>query len=131
MHILISIALKAPIFMKGLFKKINADKIIRLATYVSMAFLIFHLLYAIILFSYLPPLLPLFSQMPWGEERLGIKIEIFLPFIIGLSFFFLNLLLALRLYEKMPLVSRILSITSMLINILAVIFVIRTIELII
>ena len=117
--------------MKGLFKKINADKIIRLATYISVAFLILHLLYIIIAFSYLPPFLPLFNQMPWGEERLGIKIEIFLPFIIGLSFFFLNLLLALRLYEKMPLVSRILSITSMLINILAIIFVIRTIELIV
>ena len=120
--------------MKGLFKKINADKIIRLATYVSVVFLIFHLLYVVIAFSYLPPLLPLFNQMPWNEiekERLGVKVEIFLPFIIGLSFFFLNLLLALRLYEKMPLVSRILSITSMLINILAIIFVIRTIELIV
>jgi hypothetical protein len=117
--------------MKGLFKKINADKIIRLGTYASLAFLVFHLLYICITFSFLPPFLPLFNQMPWGGDRLGVKIEIFLPFIIGLSFFCLNLVLALRLYEKMPLASRILSITSLIINILFMIFIIRTIQLII
>ena len=117
--------------MKGLFKKINADKIIRLGTYISVVFLILHLLCIIIVFPFLPPFLPLFNQMPWGGERLGIKIEIFLPFIIGLSFFFLNLILAIRLYEKMPLVSRILSITSLLINILFIIFIVRSIQLIV
>jgi hypothetical protein len=117
--------------MKGLFKKINADKIIRLDTYFSFAFLFLHLIYIVILYSFLPPFLPLFNQMPWGEERLGTKIEIFLPFLISISFFSLNLFLALRLYEKMPLISRILSITSLLICILIFIFIVRTIQLII
>src|SRR5437870_9181378 len=117
--------------MKKIFKKINADKIIRLGTYISLAFLTFHLLYVAIAFSFLPPFLPLFNQMPWGGERLGVKIAIFIPFVIGLSFFLLNLVLALRLYEKMPLVSRILSITGVIINILFMIFIIRSIQLII
>ena len=117
--------------MKELFKKINADKIIRLGTYISLAFLAIHLIAVGIAYTFLPPYLPLFNQMPWGEGMLGIKIEIFIPFTIGLSFFILNLVLALRLYEKMPLVSRILSITSLIINILFMIFIIRTIQLII
>lgn len=69
--------------------------------------------------------------MPWGEERLGIKIEIFLPFLITLLFFSLNFFISLRLYEKMPLVSRIVNITSVLLCVLSFIFVIRTIQLII
>lgn len=117
--------------MREIFKKINADKIIRLGTYISVSFLILNLLCGAVAFSFLPPLLPIFNQMPWGADRLGIKIEIFLPFIIGFSFFILNLVLAIRLYKKMPLVSRILSITSLLINILALIFVVRVIQLII
>lgn len=117
--------------MKGLFKKINADKIIRLGTYTSLAFLAIHLLSVGIAFTFLPPYLPLFNQMPWGGDILVVKIEIFIPFAIGLSFFILNLILALQLYEKMPLVSRILSITSLIINILFMIFIIRTIQLVI
>ncbi len=117
--------------MKGLFKKINADKIIRLATFFSFGFQIFHLVYLVITYPYLPPFLPLFNQMPWGEERLGTKIEIFLPFLITISFFSLNLFLTLRIHEKMPLLARILSIIGLLIAILSFIFIIRTIQLVI
>lgn len=117
--------------MKGLFKRINTDKIIRLGTYISLVFLAIHFISVVIVYTLLPPYLPLFNQMPWGGDMLGVKIEIFIPFTIGLSFFILNLVLALRLYEKMPLVARILSITSLIINILFMIFIIRTIQLVI
>lgn len=117
--------------MKGLFKKINADRIIKLSAYFSFGFLFFHIIYISFLYTFLPPFLPLFNQMPWGEERLGVKIEVFLPFLITVSFFSLNLFLSLKLYEKMPLISRILSITSLLICALSFIFIVRTIQLII
>lgn len=117
--------------MKGLFKKINADRIIKLGTYFSLGFLFLHIIYISVLYSYLPPFLPLFNQMPWGEERLGVKNEIFLPFLTTVSFFSLNLFLSMRLYEKMPLLARILSITSLLICVLSLVFVVRTIQLII
>ncbi len=117
--------------MKGLFKSLNADRIIKLSTYFSFGFLLLHLSYTSFLYNFLPPFLPLFNHMPWGEERLGIKIEIFLPFFITLSFFLLNFFLTLRFYEKMPLASRILSITNLIVCVLSFIFIVRTIQLII
>lgn len=117
--------------MKGFFKKINADRIIKLSTYFSFFFLLLHLIYVSIFYYFLPPFFPLFNQMPWGEERLGVRNEIFLPFLIALSFFLFNLLLSLRLYEKLPLISRILSITNLLVCIISLIFIVRTVQLIV
>lgn len=114
--------------MKGLFKKINADKIIRLATYISFGFIFIHLIIIGVFYIFLPPVLPLFNQMPWGIERLGIKIEIFLPLFITLLFVILNISLALRIREKMPLLARILSITGLLLCILSFIYILRTIQ---
>jgi hypothetical protein len=117
--------------MKEFFKKVKADKIIRIGAYSSFWFIIVHLIYIAVYYLRLPPVLPLYNQMPWGEERLGSKIEVFLPLLITASFFLLNLFLSLKIYEKMPLLSRILSITGLLISILSFIFIIQTVQLII
>lgn len=117
--------------MKGLFKKLNADRIIKLSNYFSIGILLIHLVYIIFLYNFLPPFLPLFNQMPWGEEQLGTRTEIFLPLLITVSFFLLNFFLSNWFYEKMPLVSRILSITALLACVLSSIFIVRTIRLII
>lgn len=117
--------------MKGLIKRVKADRIIKLSIYFSLGFLLLQLIYASFFYNFLPPILPLFNQMPWGEEQIGVKIEIFLPFLITLSFFSLNFFLSLWFYEKMPLLSRILSFTSLLACILSFIFIVRTIQLII
>lgn len=117
--------------MKLHFKKLKADKIIRFGTYFSGGIIIFHLLVVLVVFKSLPPLLPLFNQMPWGGDRLGFKIEIFLPLLLSIIFFSLNIYLALRIYEKMPLLSRILTITALLVCILSLIFIIMTIRLVI
>ncbi len=117
--------------MKEFIKKLNADKIIKLAAHFSFGFTLLHLSIIVVSYSHLPLFLPLFNQMPWGGERLGIKIAIFIPFLITNIFIFLNLFLALRIYEKMPLLSRILNITNVLISFLAFVFIVRTILLII
>ncbi len=117
--------------MKKLFKKINADKIMRLGTYLSIGLILLHLIYITFYYFYLPPFLPLYNQMQWGRDRLGNKIEIFLPLLITISFFALNLFLSLQIYEKMPLLSRILNITGLLICILTFIFIIQTVQLVI
>ena len=117
--------------MKLLINRIKTDKIIKLGTYFSSAIILSHLAYVAFVYSSLPPYLPLFNQMPWGEDRLGIKFEIFLPIIITFAFFSLNLYLSLRIYEKMPLLSRILSITGLLVCILSFIFILRVIRMVI
>jgi hypothetical protein len=117
--------------MKGLFKKIKADRIIKLSIYFSFGLLLLHAIYISLFYNFLPPFIPIFNQMPWGEERLGVRIEIFLPFLVTLSFFSLNFFLTIRFYEKIPLVSRILSFTTLLACVLSFVFIIRTIRLII
>jgi hypothetical protein len=117
-------------YMKKLIKYVISDKIVKWAILFSIGLLIFQLLYVVIVYRFLPPFIPLFNQMAWGSDRLGTKIEVFLPFLIASSFFFVNFFLATYFYEKMPLVSRMISITCLLIAILSFIFILRTTQLI-
>jgi len=116
--------------MKEFFKYAKSDKIIKWSMITSFILILTQLIYIAFFYFRLPPFLPLFNQLPWGEERLGAKIEIFLPTVIVLSFLLFNFFLLNQLYEKMPLVSRILGITSLLISALSLIFVSQTLYLI-
>lgn len=116
--------------MKDIIKHIRTDKIIKWALYAAFFLLVLELITLAFSYHALPPYLPLFNQLTWGEERLGAKIEIFLPVLISLSFFVLNFVILARLYEKMPLLSRILAITTLLLIVLSAIFIIRTVYLV-
>lgn len=117
--------------MKELIKHIKTDKIVKWGVILSLSLLILQTIYILVVYSFLPPYLPIFNQMSWGESRLGSKIEIFLPILITVAFVIINMFLITRLYTRMPLASRILSITTLLITILSCIFVTRTLLLII
>lgn len=116
--------------MKKLFKQVSGDKIVKWAVLSSAGLLLLQLIYLLIIFLSLPPYIPLFNQMTWGQERLGTRIEIILPFLITVAFFIINFFLATHFYDKMPLVSRIIGITSLLVTILTLLFVLRTTQLI-
>jgi hypothetical protein len=116
--------------MKKIFKYVKSDKIIRLSMSISLALLLVETIYVGLFFMQLPQYLPLFNQMPWGEERLGSRLEIFLPIVVTLLFLIFNFFLLNKLYERMPLMSRILSITTILITALSVIFTIQTLQII-
>ena len=116
--------------MKEIFKQIKADKINRWGLSTVVAILIIELAFIALFYFSLPPVIPLFNQMPWGESRLGTKPAIFLPTMITFAFLILNFSLITRLYEKIPLVSRMLSVTTLLIALLSLIFIVRTILLI-
>lgn len=116
--------------MKELFATLTADKITRSSMAVAMTFFILTLGFIVLTYSKLPPVIPLFNQLPWGVERLGNRLSIFLPLIVGILCSFTNLLLASITYNTMPLVARILSVTSFLIALLCLIFSVRTILLI-
>ena len=108
----------------------KADKIIRWGMTFSLIFFVFGLGLLVLFYLKLPPLVPLFNQLPWGDERLGAKFEFFIPIIITAFFFLFNYLLSRKLYISMPLVSRILGITTLLASLLSFIFVVRTLQLI-
>lgn len=81
-------------------------------------------------YSKLPPFMPLFNQMSWGVARLGTKEELFIPVFIGFLTLIINAILAAFIYTKMPLISRMLCITSLLISLFVLLFTIRTIQVI-
>jgi len=116
--------------MKGLFKYTKTDKIVRLGIVTAGLLVLIEAIFTIVFYFSLPPFLPLFNQLPWGEERLGTKVEIFIPVLITFFFLIFNLLLLNRFYERMPLLSRILSITTLLITLLSFIFILQTLRII-
>lgn len=87
-------------------------------TSTSLASVILLGLLAIFFFSirFLPPFIPFFNSLSWGEERL-IPIQHvvygFPTVLIGM--FFLNVILGVSLYKRFILISRILSFNILLI----------------
>lgn len=120
-----------PQFMKEFFKDILQDKTITSAYLINIFFIIVTVAY--ILFSYgkLPPFVPIFNQLPWGEQRLGTTFTIFIPVFVALLIFAINIFMSTSIYKKIPLLSRMLAAISLLTGILTFLFSIKTITLII
>jgi len=116
--------------MSGYIDTLRSDKIIKTGTYFTSGVFVLTLAGLLLSLRNLPPILPIYNQMPWGEARLGSILELFLPFTLGLIFFISNLVFSLSVYSKMPLVARTLTVTSLLISFLTMIFTFRTIQLV-
>jgi hypothetical protein len=116
--------------MNAAFKQIRADKIIRIVMTFSLVLIVLHAGYLAFFFFSLPPVVPLYNQMPWGEPRLGSRLEIIIPVAITILFFVINYILLARFYTTMPLVSRMIGITTLLVSLLSFIFIVRTLQLI-
>ncbi len=117
--------------MNVLIRRITADKIIRLAMLITIGLLLLQFIYIVLNFNHIPPVIPLFNQLPWGEQRLGDKLYIFLPLLLVLGLCITNIILSSVFYERMPLISRILGVTNMLLSLLSIIFIVRTVQLIV
>lgn len=112
--------------MSEFINLLTSDKIIRWGLLASMTFLTAAFVFLLVFFTNLPPFIPLYNQMPWGEERLGTRLELFIPLIIAVSIFFTNTILAYGFYAKMPLISRILCVATLLTSLLTLYFIFRT-----
>lgn len=113
------------------FKHITSDKIFLFSTVGAFFLITISLVIIGLLYTTLPPFLPLFNQMTWGMARIGTKEQIFIPPFIACLTLLINGFLAMSIYEKMPLASRILCFTSLLIAFFVLLFTIRTIQIII
>ncbi len=78
----------------------------------------------ILRFSHLPPQIPLFYSMPWGEQQLvDIWTILLLPFFLNVLFFF-NDFVYRRFFPENPLVKKIIDILNVLLSVsLTLIFV--------
>ena len=115
--------------MKEYANILASDKIIRWGTILSALITVIVLIYIGILYRSLPPVVPLYNQMPWGVDRLGSKPEFFILPGVALIILLMNSFLSALLYERMPLVARALTITCFLVSLITGIFAFRTIQL--
>ena len=93
--------------MKEKFKLLISDQFIRISLMLSLLFIIPLIVIIIVFYNALPPFIPFFNSMPWGEQRLsGSEITIFLPLLL-VSILLINILIATSVYKKFVLISRI------------------------
>jgi len=119
--------------MKEIFKKTEAirnDRITFRGFLGSFILTGISMLYILLFYRKLPPLIPIFNQLPWGEERIIGTPFIFLPVIVSLFISVFNLFYASFVYEKSPLIGRVFAAISFSISSLTFIFIIRTIQIV-
>lgn len=78
----------------------------------------------------LPPRVPLWYSLPWGEGRLASPFFLLLFPAIAAGTYALNLTLAKRMSESHPIFARVLFLTSGFISLLSIITVIKIISLV-
>jgi len=118
-------------FMKEFFKEIRNDKTITSAFFINIFFILITIICIVLFYGKLPPFIPAFNQLPWGEQRLGRTFTISIPVLVALLIFVINVFISASVYKKIPLISRMLAAVSLLTGILTFIFVLKTILLLI
>lgn len=116
--------------MKEFFKNIARDKTARFGFITSFILYIITFIFILASFNNLPPFIPIFNQLPWGEQRLGTTAAIFIPILADLLIIISNLVIAAVMYQKTPLLSRMLAVTTVVTTILVCLFTIKTVKLV-
>lgn len=117
--------------MKKFFNTLKKDKLILRLSIITIFLILLSVIYILINYSKLPPLLPIFNQLPWGEKRLSGTPGIFIPAISVGAILFFNFIISGFAYPRSPLISRLLIVTSFITALLNLLFTVRTILLII
>lgn len=116
--------------MKKYFKILREDRLVSKLFSGAFVLIFLTILFTILNYSNLPPLIPVFNQLPWGPARLAETLGIFIPTALVLSICLINAILSGYIYSNSPLLSRLFAVTSFLIALLTFLFVTRTILLI-
>ncbi len=116
--------------MKKYFKFIKEDRLLKRLFIVSLILIVLTGTFAILTFSKLPPLLPIFNQLSWGEDRLSPAIGIFIPLLLAIIIYVNNLIFSAISYQISPLISRLFAVTTFLTSFIAFLFTVRTVILI-
>ncbi len=117
--------------MKKFFSEIKKDRIILSVSLLSLLVLLLTLIFILVSYKNIPPFIPVFNQLPWGNERLTQSYGIFIPIILYVFVFVFNLIFSSFLYNKNnPLLARIISSVNLLLSVMNFIFIFKTILLI-
>lgn len=115
------------LFMKEFFKDVINDNVIRFGFSSSLAVICINFIVVLFYYKNLPPFIPIFNQMPWGEQRLGSTTAMFMPVFTASLVLVCNFIVAKFIYKNIPLAARMLAITSLLASILIFIFILKTV----
>lgn len=117
--------------MNVLTSDLKKDKTIVSILMIAGFFTIMNVLLCVIYYGSLPPVIPLYNQMPWGQERLGQQEQIFIPVLIPLILLIVNSVVSSAIYSKIPLAARMLSVTVFLSSLFMFLFITRLLLLVI
>lgn len=117
--------------MKDLINSIRSNTTLFRLYMSSLLIILITFGYSLFNLNNLPPLVPLFNQLPWGADRFSPSIGIFLPQLLVLGIWVFNNVFSSIIYKTIPLISRMLAVTTFLISILTLLFTIRTVQLVI
>lgn len=112
------------------FKFFWQEKTVRLATRIFLAILLFSLAFLILVFKNLPPWVPLFYSLPWGEEQLAKSDFLLILPLCSFLFGILNFSLAIFSFEHQSLASKILVWTNVLLAFLLTLTLVKIVFLI-
>lgn len=118
--------------MKDFINSVKRDRVTFYIFLVSFLIGIFGLVLTLINYFRLPPYVPVFNQMPWGNERLVETPGVFIPLVLFLIVFIVNFGFASFLYSKnSPLLARIVASVTLTVSIINFLFIIKLLILII
>lgn len=103
-----------PQFMNALLSRFKIDKIVYYSSISSFLTLLVSFVLVSVFYRLIPPIIPLYNQMPWGQERLVAKSSLFILLALGFCMYIINIILLQYLYNSIPLLSRIISVTTVL-----------------
>lgn len=112
----------------NIFNDIKNDNFLMRGFFINLFVIFISLLYILVNYGNLPPFIPLFNQLPWGEDRIAETVWIFVIPGLSLLVFLFNLIYSSFTYKNTPLIPRILVITSFMVSVLALLFIVRTVQ---
>jgi len=80
--------------MRKYFRNLKEDKLLLRLFIGSFLLIIITIVYIAVFYTKLPPLLPVFNQLAWGETRLGETWAIFIPSIVVLAILIINIFIS-------------------------------------
>lgn len=97
---------------KNFLKPLLTDDLFKWTSRIMLIFIVATAIFLGLKWSTLPPVVPFFYSLPWGEDQLGTPLFLIAAFIGGLVAYILMLTLGLLLFKKTTYYARLLVVGS-------------------
>lgn len=94
--------------MQEMIPYLKKDKVLRVAFLSSLLLCFLQILFLLLNYRNLPPLIPLFLQRAWGTSQIADKVQIIILPALTVVLIISNTFLSLVFYKESPIASRIL-----------------------